>query len=116
MELRKCCNHAYLNRGVEDRILVEIPEAQRTKETIHKQLVSHSGKLILLDKLLPRLKAEGHKVRSAMIGLRYSMSVQLVLTLVFLCRVTSLAGAYLFTDGESLGYPGGLPSSLWLPL
>jgi len=63
MELRKCCNHAYLNRGVEDRILAEIPESQRTREVLHNQLVSHSGKLILLDKLLPRLKEEGHKVR-----------------------------------------------------
>ena len=64
MELRKCCNHAYLNRGVEDRILAEIPEPQRTRDVLHNQLVSHSGKLILLDKLLPRLKEEGHKVCS----------------------------------------------------
>ena len=63
MELRKCCNHAYLNRGVEDRILSEIPPEQRTPENLHNQLVQCSGKLVLLDKLLPRLKAEGHKVR-----------------------------------------------------
>jgi len=62
MELRKCCNHAYLNRGVEERILSEIPEAQRTPENLHHQLVSCSGKMVLLDKLLPRLKKEGHKV------------------------------------------------------
>lgn len=62
MELRKCCNHAYLNRGVEERILSEIPPEQRTPETLHTQLVACSGKLVLLDKLLPRLKTEGHKV------------------------------------------------------
>jgi SNF2 family DNA or RNA helicase len=62
MELRKCCNHAYLNRGVEERILDEIPVEQRTAETLHKQLVACSGKMVLLDKLLPRLKSEGHKV------------------------------------------------------
>ncbi|EWM26386.1 myb domain-containing protein [Nannochloropsis gaditana] len=62
MELRKCCNHAYLNRGVEERILSEIPLPQRTPENLHHQLVSCSGKMVLLDKLLPRLKKEGHKV------------------------------------------------------
>lgn len=62
MELRKCCNHAYLNRGVEERILSEIPPSQRTAENMHNQLVACSGKMVLLDKLLPRLKSEGHKV------------------------------------------------------
>uniref|UniRef100_A0A3B4B4K4 Chromodomain helicase DNA binding protein 7 n=1 Tax=Periophthalmus magnuspinnatus TaxID=409849 RepID=A0A3B4B4K4_9GOBI len=39
MELRKCCNHPYLINGAEEKIV-----------------------LVLLDKLLPRLKAGGHKV------------------------------------------------------
>jgi SNF2 family DNA or RNA helicase len=62
MELRKCCNHAYLNRGVEERIASEIPVEQRSVDVMHKQLVNLSGKFVLLDKLLPRLKEEGHKV------------------------------------------------------
>lgn len=62
MELRKCCNHAYLNRGVEERIMEMFPEEQRTPEVVHQQLVQCSGKMVLLDKLLPRLREEGHKV------------------------------------------------------
>lgn len=58
MELRKCCNHPYLNNGVED-ILSEglVTEAQR-----HDMMVKCCGKMVLLDKLLPRLKDGGHKV------------------------------------------------------
>ncbi|KAG5186809.1 SNF2 family N-terminal domain-containing protein [Tribonema minus] len=62
MELRKCCNHPYLNRGVEDRILSEIPHELRTPANITKQLIDASGKMVLLAKLLPRLQQEGHKV------------------------------------------------------
>ncbi|CAN0430288.1 unnamed protein product, partial [Hapterophycus canaliculatus] len=62
MELRKCCNHPFLNRGVEERILSEIPDELQTRANIHKQLVDASGKMVLLAKLLPRLLAEGHKV------------------------------------------------------
>lgn len=58
MELRKCCNHPYLNNGVED-ILSEglVTEAER-----HDMMVKCCGKMVLLDKLLPRLKDGGHKV------------------------------------------------------
>ena len=31
MELRKCCNHPYLNRGVEQLILEQIPPEKRTR-------------------------------------------------------------------------------------
>jgi superfamily II DNA or RNA helicase len=62
MELRKCCNHPYLNRGVEARILSEIPAELLTPANIAKQLVDASGKMVLLSKLLPRLHSEGHKV------------------------------------------------------
>ena len=62
MELRKCCNHPYLNRGVEQLILQEIPPEKQTRTNLHNQMVNSSGKLVLLDKLLPRLKEQGHKV------------------------------------------------------
>ncbi|CAN0150637.1 unnamed protein product [Ascophyllum nodosum] len=62
MELRKCCNHPFLNRGVEERIMSEIPDELHTRANMHKQLVDASGKMVLLAKLLPRLLAEGHKV------------------------------------------------------
>eukprot|EP01135_Chromosphaera_perkinsii_P010809 Nk52_evm4s2241 gene=Nk52_evmTU4s2241 len=52
VELKKCCNHPDL--------IVE-PEFHYTKDTLHK-LISVSGKLKLLDKLLVRLKETGHRV------------------------------------------------------
>lgn len=58
MELRKCCNHPYLNNGVEERLNEGITtEAQR-----HEMMVKCCGKMVLIDKLLPRLKEGGHKV------------------------------------------------------
>jgi len=61
MELRKCCNHPFLLQGVEQ--LVRKKEAK--KKLISEEgdlLVNASGKLVLLDKLLPRLKRDGHRV------------------------------------------------------
>lgn len=62
MELRKCCNHPYLVRGVEDKIVSEIPEENRTSRLISDKMIECCGKLVLLDKLLPRLFEQGHKV------------------------------------------------------
>eukprot|EP00981_Chlorochromonas_danica_P002918 scaffold598_cov183-Ochromonas_danica.AAC.8 len=51
MELRKCCNHPYLVRGVEERILSELtPEEKADDNILHKKLIECSGKLVLLDK------------------------------------------------------------------
>ena len=58
MELRKCCNHPYLIKGVEESACAGL----KTDEEIHQQLIRSSGKLVLIDKLLPKLKASGHKV------------------------------------------------------
>ncbi|XP_076465125.1 chromodomain-helicase-DNA-binding protein 1-like isoform X2 [Babylonia areolata] len=52
MELKKCCNHAHLTR-IEDEL-----EGRERLQT----LVRGSGKLILLDKLLVRLRDTGHRV------------------------------------------------------
>uniref|UniRef100_A0A8R1DYQ7 Chromodomain-helicase-DNA-binding protein 1 n=1 Tax=Caenorhabditis japonica TaxID=281687 RepID=A0A8R1DYQ7_CAEJA len=54
MELKKCCNHASLIRQY-DHIY---DDAQGRLQ----QLLKSSGKLILLDKLLCRLKEKGHRV------------------------------------------------------
>lgn len=58
MELRKCCNHPFLVKGVED---AEMAGRSGHEET-NKVLIDSSGKLVLIDKLLPKLQAEGHKV------------------------------------------------------
>jgi SNF2 family DNA or RNA helicase len=58
MELRKCCNHLFLLRGVEE----EFRREQAGSLSEADFLVKGSGKLVLLDKLLPRLKEEGHRI------------------------------------------------------
>ncbi|KAF4137717.1 Helicase conserved C-terminal domain [Phytophthora infestans] len=58
MELRKCCNHPYLNNGVEEIL----NEGLTTDTQRHEMLVKCCGKMVLIDKLLPRLNDGGHKV------------------------------------------------------
>uniref|UniRef100_A0A4W3JUQ5 Chromodomain helicase DNA binding protein 1 n=1 Tax=Callorhinchus milii TaxID=7868 RepID=A0A4W3JUQ5_CALMI len=55
MELKKCCNHCYL---------IKLPEANDfyNRHEALQHLIRSSGKLILLDKLLCRLKERGHRV------------------------------------------------------
>ena len=89
MELRKCCNHPYLINGVEekemeqleydfftfgDRDVKNFASAESRLEAKAKSrfefnrrrvedfIVPTSGKMVLLDKLLPKLRDEGHKV------------------------------------------------------
>uniref|UniRef100_A0A665VCP2 Uncharacterized protein n=1 Tax=Echeneis naucrates TaxID=173247 RepID=A0A665VCP2_ECHNA len=64
MELRKCCNHPYLIKGAEEKILEDFKEVYSpTAMDFHLQaMVQSAGKLVLIDKLLPKMKAGGHKV------------------------------------------------------
>lgn len=83
MELRKCCNHPFLIRGAEEELLKHFRQRMRTDQSSAEEgtegqvkvqskaarhvleqecIVQSSGKLILLDKLLPKLQADGHKV------------------------------------------------------
>ncbi|XP_051540955.1 chromodomain-helicase-DNA-binding protein 1-like isoform X3 [Myxocyprinus asiaticus] len=55
MELKKCCNHCYLIKPPEEN------EFYNKQEGL-QHLIRSSGKLILLDKLLVRLKERGHRV------------------------------------------------------
>jgi SNF2 family DNA or RNA helicase len=57
MELRKCCNHPFLIRGVEEKECGNADEYQRARA-----LVQASGKTVLLDKLLAKFHAEKKKV------------------------------------------------------
>jgi len=54
MELKKAANHPFLFDGAE--VKTESPE-----ETL-KGLVMNGGKMVLLDKLLARLRSDGHRV------------------------------------------------------
>lgn len=87
MELRKCCNHPFLIMGVEQSemqnleknmeeelqaSLVGMSSKQRHKHHINQDqferkrmeeiMIPSSGKMVLLDKLLPKLRKENHKV------------------------------------------------------
>uniref|UniRef100_A0A673GLJ5 Chromodomain-helicase-DNA-binding protein 6-like n=1 Tax=Sinocyclocheilus rhinocerous TaxID=307959 RepID=A0A673GLJ5_9TELE len=64
MELRKCCNHPYLITGAEEKILESFKKTY-SPEAADFQLqamIQAAGKLVLIDKLLPKLLAGGHKV------------------------------------------------------
>eukprot|EP00980_Cylindrotheca_fusiformis_P012454 scaffold3054_cov129-Cylindrotheca_fusiformis.AAC.18 len=72
MELRKCCNHPYLVRGAEERILSDAAAQVKNSDgsemavdwskIFGEQLIKSSGKMVLINKLLPKLFANGHKV------------------------------------------------------
>jgi SNF2 family DNA or RNA helicase len=61
IELRKCCIHPYLLKGAEEQILGEL-NAEYSDEKQQKALIQSSGKMVLIDKLLRKLKVDGHKV------------------------------------------------------
>ncbi|KAM6454556.1 chromodomain-helicase-DNA-binding protein 7 isoform 2-T7 [Liasis olivaceus] len=64
MELRKCCNHPYLINGAEEKILEEFKETHNSDSPDFQlqAMIQAAGKLVLIDKLLPKLKAGGHRV------------------------------------------------------
>ena len=54
---------SFIYRGVEERIISDLPLEDRENITIlQSKMIESSGKLSLLDKLLPRLFSQGHKV------------------------------------------------------
>jgi len=58
MELRKCCNHPYLLKGVE----ADNPALRgATPAAVVDAMVKASGKLALIDRMFARLKARGHR-------------------------------------------------------
>lgn len=71
MELKKCCNHPFLFENVEDT----------SEKTSVETLIRASGKLILLDKLLLRLREKGHRV------LVFSQMVRMLDILSDYCRM-----------------------------
>lgn len=56
IELKKCCNHAMLIKPPDDE------KSLMNQEDVLKSILKGSGKLVLLDKLLCRLKETGHRV------------------------------------------------------
>ncbi|CAG0886234.1 unnamed protein product [Cyprideis torosa] len=63
MELRKCCIHPYLLNGAEDQIQDDWKtEHGHDENAYYKAMIQSSGKLVLVDKLLAKLKSSGHRV------------------------------------------------------
>ncbi|XP_041639683.1 chromodomain-helicase-DNA-binding protein 6 isoform X2 [Cheilinus undulatus] len=64
MELRKCCNHPYLITGAEEKILESFRKSHSpdAPDFQLQAMIQAAGKLVLIDKLLPKLLAGGHKV------------------------------------------------------
>ncbi|KAF2463167.1 uncharacterized protein BDR25DRAFT_397288 [Lindgomyces ingoldianus] len=58
MELKKASNHPFLFPQVEHKIMKQYT----TKDEQLKALITTSGKMMLLDRLLTKLKADGHRV------------------------------------------------------
>lgn len=48
--------------GAEEQILEELMVTRSETEKLFQTMIQASGKLVLVDKLLPKLKADGHKV------------------------------------------------------
>ncbi|CCF56547.1 hypothetical protein KAFR_0B02490 [Kazachstania africana CBS 2517] len=61
-ELKKASNHPYLFDNAEDRVLQKFGDGRMTRDNILRGLIMSSGKMVLLDKLLTRLKKDGHRV------------------------------------------------------
>ena len=66
MQLRKVCNHPFLVKGAKENIEMQIasklpPETSQDDIELDA-LIDSSGKMILIDKLLPKLQNDGHKV------------------------------------------------------
>lgn len=59
MQLRKCCNHPWLIKGIEQQ---HLGDDDISDELRIKKMVEASGKFILLEKFLPKLKKEGHRI------------------------------------------------------
>ncbi|KAK3672268.1 ATP-dependent DNA helicase Hrp3 [Recurvomyces mirabilis] len=58
MELKKASNHPFMFPNAEERFL----EGKDGRDDLLKALVSSSGKMIVLDRLLAKFKQEGHRV------------------------------------------------------
>ncbi|SPJ10799.1 chromatin remodeling protein [Plasmodium sp. DRC-Itaito] len=84
MQLRKCCNHPYLFDGIEEPPYIE-----------GNHLIETSGKMSLLDKLLPRLKKENSRV------LLFSQMTRLLDIIDDYCRWKNYP--YLRIDGSTPG-------------
>ncbi|OWB57434.1 hypothetical protein B5S28_g3378 [[Candida] boidinii] len=60
IELKKASNHPYLFDNAEQNVLNKV--GSNSRENVLKGLIMSSGKMVLLDQLLTKLKRDGHRV------------------------------------------------------
>ena len=58
MELKKASNHPYLFPNAEERLL----NGSERRDDVLRNIITSSGKMMLLDRLLEKLKKDGHRV------------------------------------------------------
>lgn len=93
-ELKKASNHPYLFDGCEENFLAKAGGASR--DNILRGIIMNSGKMVLLEQLLTRLKKEGHRV------LIFSQMV----------RILDILGDYMSIKGYQFQrLDGGIPSA-----
>lgn len=93
-ELKKASNHPYLFDGAEERFLSKAGSTSR--DNILRGMIMNSGKMVLLEQLLTRLKKEDHRV------LIFSQMV----------RILDILGDYLSIKGYQFQrLDGGVPSA-----
>ena len=61
-ELKKASNHPYLFDGSEEQFMSGPQGGGGSRDDVLRGMVMNSGKMVLLDKLLTRLKKDGHRV------------------------------------------------------
>lgn len=98
-ELKKASNHPYLFDNAEEQVLAKFGTSTNgfhSREDILRGMIMSSGKMVLLDKLLTRLKKDGHRV------LIFSQMV----------RILDILGDYLSIKGINFQrLDGTVPSS-----
>ena len=82
LQLRKICNHIYL-----------MPDAAPDPYDVGEHVVGGSGKLLMLDRMLPRLREDGHRV------LLFSQFTSMLDLLEDYCELRNLP--YVRLDGET---------------
>ncbi|KAG6428110.1 hypothetical protein SASPL_112359 [Salvia splendens] len=92
MQLRKCCNHSYLFQGAEP--------GPPYSTGVH--LIENAGKMVLLDKLLPKLKERDSRVLifSQVVTMTNFIYFQNLVLLIDCLDYYIVSGSFLFWGGE----------------
>ena len=74
--------------GAEQKIVTDW-QTEKPTEPVYRSLIQASGKLVLIDKLLPKLKESGHKVGTVTLPLRFHVHFREASSHVLCVQVSS---------------------------